>query len=96
MVCSFGTPAQRCPWFIPGVVRAVPAHRPGREHPADPAAVHLPGPDPVRGVVVRLPLHPLCHVQARDRPGKHLDQVRVPYGVRESVTASLCSVLLLE
>lgn len=58
-------------------MRAVPAHRAGREHPADPAAVHLPGPDPVCGMVVRLPLHPLCHVQARDRPGLVLGAARL-------------------
>lgn len=52
-----------------GDLCAVSTGHPGREHPTDPAAVHLPGPGGPHGVVLRLSLYPLCNVQARTGPG---------------------------
>lgn len=47
-----------------GFLCAVPVSGPRCEHPSDPSAVHMPGPDPAHRVVGGLPVYPVCHVQA--------------------------------
>lgn len=53
----------------PGFLHPVPIGGQGCEHPADPPAIHVPGPDPAPRVVGRLALHSVCPVQAGARAG---------------------------
>lgn len=53
-----------------GNLCAVQACRAGCEHPADLAALHLPGPDLSHGMVLRLSLCALCNVQKGARTSK--------------------------
>ena len=53
----------------PGFLRPVPVGGQGCKHPADPPAIHMPGPDPAPRVVGRLAFHPVCPVQAGARAG---------------------------
>ncbi|XP_061041066.1 WD repeat-containing protein WRAP73 isoform X3 [Eubalaena glacialis] len=53
-----------CKFSPDGLLRPVPVSGPGCEHPPDPPAVHVPGPDPAHRVVGRLALHPVCPLQA--------------------------------
>lgn len=68
-----------------GLLRPVPLSGPGCEQPSDPSAVHVPGPDPAHRVVGRLPLHPVCHVQAGAGAGVVFGAARVALPNRRGV-----------
>lgn len=56
--------------YSSGYLCAVQAGGARCEHPADPAALHLPGPDIPHGLVFWLSLYPLCYVQERTGTGR--------------------------
>lgn len=55
--------------MLAGHLCSVQAGGARREQPADPTPVHLPGSGHLHGVVVGLPVYPVCHVQARSGAG---------------------------
>lgn len=65
--------------YSSGYLCAVQAGGERCEHPADPAALHLPGPDIPHGLVLWLSLYPLCYVQERTGTGR-LWEVTVIWG----------------